>query len=210
MHIDTTDFDRTMRKYLTVSTRSLTEAINEKMFFILDRAQKETPLGDRAKIEAELGATTTERLGKTGKVRRKISYRPTKLVYKLVNRKTPGLTQTETAEAAKKLIAARLRAVGSLRAGWSAALRKFGMVTGRFGGQAGLPRVKRGSEARPATDGLKAQAEAVYNLLQRGEGGSLGIDSRVETALSSAFASEARSMESYLERKLGADWRAKV
>lgn len=210
MHIDTTDFDRTLRKYLTVSTRSLTEALNDKMFFILDRAQKETPLGDRAKIEAELGATTTERIGKTGKVRRKISYRPTKLVYKLVNRKTPGLTQTETAEAAKKLIAARLRAVGSLRAGWSAALRKFGMVTGRFGGQAGLPRVKRGSEARPATDGLKAQAEAVYNLLQRGEGGSLGIDPRVAVALEKSFASEAQSMEGYLERKLGSDWRSKV
>lgn len=210
MTIDSTAFNATLRKYLAVSTRSLTDAINEKMFFILDRAQKQTPIGDRSKIEAELGATTTERVGKSGKIRKKISYTPTKLVYKLVNRKTPGLTRADIEPAAKRLIAARLRAVGSLRAGWSNALRKFGQVTGRFAGSTGLPKVKRGSEARPAKDGLKAQAEAVYNLLQRSDGKTLVIDPRVESALASAFAAEAASMESYIERKLGADWRSKV
>lgn len=210
MTLDTAQFNATLRKYLAVSTRSLTEAINEKMFFILAEAQKETPLADRAKIESELGATTTERIGKSGNVRRKLSYTPTKLVYKLVNRRQPGLSGAETEKAARKLIASRLRAVGSLRAGWSAALKKFGQVTGRFGVSSGLPRVKRGSEASPAKDGVKAQAEAVYNLMQQGAGGSLEIDPRVSMALEKSFASEAQSMEGYLERKLGSDWRSKV
>lgn len=207
-NVPTESFNATLRKYLGMTTRSIAEALNEKMFFILKKAREHTPKADASQIMQQLGATSTERVSKkSGKIRRKISYKPTQLVYKLVNNKTPGLSRTEIGPAVRKFIASRLKAAGSLKSGWNSAVARYGIATGRFSSKEG-PRVRQNSKAIPAKDELRSLAQSEYRYTSQDKEGKFYLDSRVEHALSRAFHEEEQSMKTYIERKIAEGWKA--
>lgn len=202
---DMRKFQEDFRRVAAASSRPLDLVVNSTMWGIADEAKRRTPLADRAKIQFDLGATLqSERVNKKGKTVRRYKYNPTPVAYAIVNwrrRKAgqPPIPRGEMAAAAKKLIVGRLRAVGSLRAGWSRALgilaASFHWSVDRSG-----PRIKQASTATPAKPGWKPEARLEYRLVI--QNGGKQIDPRVATALDGGFQKKGREFVTKLESEL--------
>ena len=209
IRINTDEFIRNLRTYVTLRIKeSLDQIINRKMLFVIRRTRALTPKADRSKISAELGATSTQRVSKkSGKLKWRNKYAPTSLAVGLVQWKRhkagePPLTQAEAKAKAAKLIGSRLKAVGSLKAGWVKALNMFAKALGS-GGDAPDARVRAKGSAMTAKPSWNPTASAEYDLAIVGAGSNqLHIDSRVSAAAAQAFEEETRSMEDYISKKL--------
>lgn len=59
-HIDDKEFQATLKKYLAVTSRTLPEALNQKMFYIVRGAVTRLPKVSKAKIEADVGVSSYE------------------------------------------------------------------------------------------------------------------------------------------------------
>lgn len=202
-------FNAQLREYVRRTQHTLAYAINKKMLFILRRARELTPVANRPQIQQVFNVTQTERIGKkTGKLRRTTDYTGlNSSAYALLfwKRKQKGLSpfQLPAAEreaAAKKLVAGRLRAIGSLKSGWNAALMGFSRAA-RFPAKTEGPRVKQRGSARIAQEGWNPEAVATYSVTEQKDTGEKLIDPRVETAVAQAFREETASMKEYLDRE---------
>ena len=206
-------FDAALKECLLVTQRSISEVFNGKMLSILKTARDRTPMGDRSKIQQELGATSTQRVSKkTGAIKTGVRYAATETVYKILNSQGIRRSRVEIGIAAKKFIGQRLRAVGSLKAGWNDAIRKFqaayGAQTGFFTStKTGGPKVKQKSIGLPAKDEFHATAVMEYRYLNQDKDGTFYLDPRVEGALQQAFHIEEASMKKHLEEKLAKAWK---
>lgn len=112
------------------------------------------------------------------------------------------LTPNVPAENIKRFISNRLRAIGTARSGWKAALGKLAaavhsMPTGESHGVA----VKQTGQAIPAVEGWNPIAEAHYRITVASRDNP-HIDPRTEAALEKAFAMEMIDMEAFLAREL--------
>src|SRR5688500_8951565 len=122
MTFDQREFDATLQKYLTVTKRSIPEALNRSALDIAISAYRLTVRASRAAIEA-LGVTY-QTTGKRGQAlrRRKNIYDTggrARAIYISRLRKSGRLsTATDVSAGVRKMLASRLRAVGSLAAGW--------------------------------------------------------------------------------------------
>src|SRR5690242_17020606 len=58
--VDDREFQETLRKYLAVSSRTLPQALNEKMFFIVRGAVRGLPSVEKSKIEEDMGLSGHE------------------------------------------------------------------------------------------------------------------------------------------------------
>jgi hypothetical protein len=146
---------------------------------------------------------------KTGKFKQGRAVIGGPLIARIINKKRrqagqPGLEGPEMQRAEQKFLNARLRAIGSLRAGWVAAIRKLAAAAKQAFAIERTPRVKSSGRARPAVEGWDPVAELEYNLAIRKKE-ALQIDPRVETALAAAFQTELASMETHILKRLQRD-----
>ena len=204
--VDQKEFQTTLRTLAANTSHSLDVFLNSRAFSVVKEARAQTPIADRQKIMTELGATlVSQKTDKKGRIRRKHSYKPTKVVYAILNarqrrNRMPPYPKSEIAMYAEKLIAGRLRAIGTLRSGWTRALailagKIFASVEG------GGPRVRQPSTVVPAKPGWSPFVEIQYRETVS-NGLTKQIDPRVVSALEGGFAKEQGEMLSHLEQKM--------
>ncbi len=214
--MDTPAFTAALRQYATLTKKALPAIFNQKLFHILLHARAATPEADRSKIQATFGVTQSPKVTKKGKqiLRKGKIIRVTdyseigRNVYRILQWKLKqrGLAPHKgrvPAGEAEKFIARRLRSIGTMKSGWTAAIAKLGSVVNQHAPASG-PRVKQKSLAKPAQESWSPVAEASYQLQVHKGQRSLGIDPRVVAALQSGFSAEARSTVDHLAEKLQA------
>ncbi len=205
LHIDQSEFQRTLIEYMGRTKRTIAEVINRKAFDIVLAAFQATPRADRGAVMAAIGASlVSERVNRKGKTVRRYAYGPDRNLINLVqanraSRGQPPLTQAEALAKGK----GRLRAVGSLAAGWLIPMRKLAASFGLRSTETG-PRVKQKGGATPAKSGWDPVAEWTYTLTENKPSGQQ-IDPRVVTALQAGFDFATKDMQVYLARKMQED-----
>lgn len=184
-------------RYLAASKRELSEAINYKAYFIIQRAMRHTKKADKKEIRAFIrGPEGQEMIGKMFGLRR--------------FKKNPPATR---AEATKQIISARVRSVAYLAAGWAKALAVFGReakASRRLKGVSARGGLKSHSKAKPARPGTNPSATwanpAGYKNRVKKPGQKYTQDEAMrkfgEPIYQAAFRAEVRSMAKYVERKM--------
>lgn len=205
LKFDQREFQTTLRRLAGMSSRALPVFLNSTAKDVAEHARAMTPAADRAKIQAELGATLiSQKVDKKGRTRRRYGYSPTKLVYALVNARrrragNPPVVGSEMERESKKLIATRLRSIGLMKAGWNAIIGKLAFAAKAAYQRVG-PNVKARGEARVARDGFNPSVEMTYKVIADGAGKQ--IDPRVIAAAGAAFAKKQGEMVRRLEDKM--------
>jgi hypothetical protein len=208
--VDMSEFDATLKKYLSITPQVIPKALNNKALRVALAAYRATVRASRSAIEA-LGVTSTT-VGKRGQAlrRRKNTYDTTgraRAIYIAKLRREGRLsTAADVNKGVRKMLASRLRAVGSLAAGWIGCIRAFIRATRESADTSG-PRVKQRGIGLPAKEGWNAKAELIYGLTVDSRTNP-HVDPRVETALVQAFNAETADMKEYIERKIGKAWEA--
>lgn len=225
------EFQGLLRKYMAHSERDLPEALNTKMFYIARGAARGTPIGDRDKIESELGVVgykieytkrsspvTTDFIGPI-KAQMKVISRKKRvsnaviaggaIIYKIINARKrragkKGLSGADMRLAAEHVIRDRFRAVGTLKAGWWGAIRALGSAIGAANYvEVGMNRVKGPGTASIAKQGWDPSVSIEYNVNSFSQPGhSQYIDEHVKDALAAAYDAEAASMADYIIKKM--------
>lgn len=199
------EFTATMRKLIALSSRGETEFVNSRMGHVIKAARDATPIATRGQIQQELGAELVkQRKSNKGKLKRSYRFSPTPVVYAIVNAHQRKLgrrawPRSEIKRVAEKFIAQRLRAVGSLRAGWTRALAIFGRAIKQPFSSEGpaVKKTSRGLIAKPPVN----QAEVEYRMtVDHGLGRH--VDDRVVRALEIGFSKENVEMNMQLEKKM--------
>lgn len=219
--VDTREFDRALKEYLLVTSRELSDALNTKALFIARGALAETPRAQRGAIE-KLGLRTVSvriRTTSSGKVRQVRKFALTEgdaIRNYLAARKRSGRAvsgrsfsdREALAKAARKWIAAKLRAIGFLASGWVPAIRKLTPLVGEAYQRPAnvVSRPSNLGQCTPAKPGFNPFVEIENSstlgvktkdlaLAQRGH--SLAI-----AALQRALAVETASMADYIAQKM--------
>jgi hypothetical protein len=182
VQIDTTQFQAALHQYIMLSRRGLAEIVNKQAGKALWRAYRRTPAASRESIRSLRDDEHRWPRVARGYLRLKGWPAPP--------------TMLEFTARLKSLAKARLRAVGTLRAGWLGALEAFGR---------GLHLRRKaqhlGSGER-AIATLNPTAVATYKVLVRGS-----IDPRVAQAMQAGLDYAASDMLVYVEDKLRKAWR---
>jgi hypothetical protein len=205
--LDQSEFTDTLKRVADLSGRKLGDFLTSRLYHISKEARDQTPIASRTSITSYLGATLSrQKLAKNGKVRRTYAYHPTPVVYAIINarRRMAGLDPLERgqmASAAKKFIASKLRAVGSLRNGWSRGIGILAKAVREPFTKEGPP-IKLPSDASPAKQGFRLSAMINYRVTVPKNGGGREVDPRVMRALESGFAKENREMIKHLDAKM--------
>ena len=207
------EFNAALRDYMLVCQRELSDILNRKLLFIVQRAWKLTPMANRQTIEGALSVVSYKisMSRKTGKFKRGQAMTAGMNASRIVNARRaavglPGLHGGELSRASRKLISRRLSAVGALRRGWSGAIRKLASAVHTSAESPPGPRVKQPGTSRPAKPGWNPIAEAEYDLTLGRTG--LGnqpvgeIDPRVVNALQQSLDAETASMREYIALKM--------
>jgi hypothetical protein len=159
--------------------------------------QGPNPYGKKLKSAKQQGRATAAKFGGGA------------LVYKIINSRRkyagkPGLRGAAMLEAARKLFAARLRSVGTLKAGWWGALKALGRAVGQPNElkEHQMSRIRAPSTATIAKPGFNPSVSVEYNLQAKDEHYQRGIEKRAVETFSGSWFSEMRSTIKYLEDKL--------
>ncbi len=212
--IDTRQMQAALAQVLERTRHSAAYVINKKLFYIAKRAYDATPIAKRQSILETFNISQRERTVKKGKhagrIRRTTNYAGlNRSAFAIMNwhrkkKGKPTLRGVEALNAARRMVAFRLRAVGSLRSGWVGAivrLRNF-LKENVFLDVATT--VKRKGTAIPARETVNPVAEVRYRLAIRKAGGEK-IDPRVIAALQNAFNAEAADTWRHLTGALQAE-----
>ena len=134
-------FDAALKDYITVSRRTVPEVINRKAYFIARKSLWFTVKADAPEIRSRLNRTITiERTTASG--RTELSHGPFGAILidsRLGKKGQPGLYGAAMREALAKLIAARVRSVAFLKAGWLPAIRILDSIVNDKEGAAPFP-----------------------------------------------------------------------
>jgi len=218
---DQSGFDQALQGYLKVTSRTLQQVLNTKLYYIARRAIWNTRKADTSSITQQLGSiVTVSRLNRNGKtVRKRVSQLvPSSrvnapLAALIINARRakaglPGLYGKQMERAVKSLLGARMRSVAFIKSGFVPGVR----ILEPFADRAGAPASDSSARifgrpkgtATPAPSGYKIQAELVNLASAHGDKkgalvryGSEGLDK--------AFQDEAASMIEYIERKMKPD-----
>jgi hypothetical protein len=211
------EFQKTLEQYLSVTSRELSEALNAKLFYIAAGAAKKTPKATREQIEQELGVVGYRlEFGKRGKIlassKRRKSINAitdsTSILYLIINRRLgragkKGAYGASMRLAVADLLAKRFRSVGTLKAGWTHAIRRLGAALGyTFQNEGASASVRGRSTATVARPGWTPECSLEYNVNSYDQAHRPHISRDVQRALSAAFQDELRSMQQYIIGKL--------
>jgi hypothetical protein len=215
--LDTSEFDRTVRKYMELSKRDWAQVLNTKAFFIARRATLETKKADPKEIRAlreRAAIGTGTRYNKSGKARKvtirdDLSTSRAARILQAARRDAgqPAIPRAELAGAVRRFIARRLSSVAYLRSGWIPAIK----ILEPLSDVRGSPRADKGAKqfgrpkggAKPAR-GLWRTAVEIFNAAVTRKKGDEGLRKYGQDGLQLAFNHELRSMKDYVERKLTA------
>jgi hypothetical protein len=194
IQLDTRGFNAVLQEYQRSNRRTWPEICNAKALDVNFRALKETPKADKESIRALESKPWWPRY-----IRKRLKG---KTVDNKRNRKSSklghGATGSFAAEYSRKVIAARLRSVAFLKAGWLPGIRRLSMIVkDRFGaatiGGAKQYGVEKGA-AIPAVSGDNPTATIINS--------AIGIDKMGVDALQRAVDGAAADMGEYIARKL--------
>lgn len=196
-----------MKEALAWTSRTIPEFLNRGMLDIVNEAYKRTPVASESAIQKSLGASViSTRTNSKGRIIRRYSYKPTRLVYLLVNSRRrkaglKGLTGGDMEKAAKKLIQGSLRARYSLKSGWVNPIKDLIHATGQPISIPNARPVKGKGYVKLAKPGWEPVVEVTYNLSVKKRGNSI-IEPRVEIALNQAYQAKTADWIRYVEGKL--------
>jgi hypothetical protein len=165
------DFQETIRQYLILQKKELSEALNKKALDVTIKAIRHTKRADKEAIRRYL---------ETNRIK-----------YKLVSKK--GVPRDETGIKAKRLLSAKLRSAGYIRAGWYKAAQALG---GRGGKVRPKGLAARGSGKKATTRDLTARIINEAN----------GASSVGKPALALAMREAQADMMKYIHRKMQESW----
>jgi hypothetical protein len=205
--VDTKAFDKALDEYMQFTKRSVAEVINAKCWFIARNAILMTEKTPVSRIDSELSAPSRE-------------YAPAPLAAIIINSRQKkkgekGLTGRKMANAVRKMIAARHRAVNFLRSGWLPAVRILEQAVKR--GDINFSKryapkkdstVKQYGTDKGTAIWAKPNYERVYGQIENAvQGGRLAnktarVHTILTTGLQKAINAEIASMRTYVERKM--------
>lgn len=223
--VNEAEFQAVFRKYLAVTPRELSQAINQKMFYISRGASRLSPEADKSAIERELGVAghrvmtrkTTTKHGWAGSVRINKKTGKAKIERVMDDRVAwgamivnarrgragkKGLYGSKMRSAISKMIGKRVRSVGTVQAGWINAIRVFGKAAGESSYSDNIRRLKGGTSTTVAKPGWNPEASIGYNVNSYTQQHQQYIDRLTSAALARAYADEMKSMEKYIIDKL--------
>lgn len=206
------EFQRLLREHLAKTRRSLPVALNSRMLNIVAKASRGTPKVERSTIEQELGVTGyAPNFGKRGQplkrgrnMAKNAQTKAGALVYLIIQAARrragrKGLYGPAMKAAVTKLLVKRFRSVGTLKAGWTGAIRTLGKAVGQsFRNEGASASVKGKSVARIARDGFNPSVSVEYVTNSFDKNHQAYIDQRITAALDAAFASEQKELETHL------------
>jgi len=211
---DQSEFDAALKDYIAVSRHTAAEIINRKAFFIARKALWFTVKSDPGEIRSRLNRSiTVERTTASG--RTELSTGPFGAILinsRLGKKGEPGLSGPAMREALVRLIAARVRSVAFLKAGWLPAIRILDRIVNDKEGAAPFPpeanrmawSPKQIGDAVPAKPGDLPFATIVNAAIaEHDKKGALQIYG--SRALDTAFYDEAASMTEETARRLQKD-----
>lgn len=217
MKVNVPEFQRLLREHLARTSRSLPVALNSRALAIVAKASKETPRTERERIEQELGVVGYRLVA----TKRGYSYAQSKrrkvanavlaggaLVYRIINARLgrtgkKGLYGSKMREAARNLLVKRFRSVGTLKAGWTGAIRTLGKVLGlSFQNEGAAGRVQGRSTVKVATEGWSPSVRIEYVTNSFDAQHQAYIDARVEAAVGKGFEAEAKELREHLRKAI--------
>lgn len=207
VQIDTREFDRALKQYLAVTSKTLPEAINHKAGNVAAKAYTETAKADRQKIAADLGAYYGQVMGKRGKLLKGNRILAPTDKDKLARARALFVAQLRrlgkldsTAGITEKLplwIKRKVGSAGFLAAGWVPAIRT---LLGRLGVPLrGGQSAKNYGRAIRAKDSLDPFAVIENNNTPKENKQS--AERVMARGLKKAFDLETADMETYLAKK---------
>jgi hypothetical protein len=213
---NTEEFTAGLRKYAAQSEKALPRVMNQKMFYIGANAARLTPKTTRAQIEQEMNVVGYNlEIGKRGKAlnRRRQGGAKNAIyggnrMFRIINARMgrankKGLYGPAMKAAADKFLANRFRSVGTLKAGWTHALRKLGSVLGfTFQNEGASKTVMGKSSAVIARDGWNPTASITYNTNSFSADHRAYIDRRIFQALSKSYQRELQFMAKDVKKVL--------
>ncbi len=234
------EFRSAMAEYSRHVPRELAHALNWKTLVIAKDAMTGTPKADRARIEYQMGVggyqTKVVKQGKNkGKIRRTnfptwfAHPRALSIVLGRHKRKVvqigpkglggrirvglrTGLEFREAMEKARKMVMAKIRAIGSAKAGWNLPIRQMAAAVKReqFVPSERRSKVKLEGYGKPSSPSQwKKYTEVSYDVLNKTQGHQIGAGTqgaaypKVHAALNSALQKEAQRTLEYIARTQG-------
>jgi hypothetical protein len=212
IHFDTKEFDQAIRQYAAQSRRDFAEICNAKAKDLAFESLRLTHRADANRMRQELSSSVAQKIvisHKTGRTKggAMVTYHYDEsgresLAARLVNWRRakagePMLWGTKLEEAARRLVAARVRSVSFVRSGWLPAIRRLGGAGGQGARQVGVPK----GYAVPAQPGV-SPVSAIVNTALSSEGAGSRLAALAEAGLRLAYAAVTRDMQAYMERKL--------
>jgi len=190
--IDSTMFSGVFKNYLNASKRTLAEGINAKSYFIIKKAIRLTRVANKKEMRSWVRSSEGQNWIGSLFGRKLIKYE---------NRKA----------ATKKIISARVRSMGYLRAGWAKAYRVFGKATKSSRRYKGVMiKGKPKGDATAAREGLSPSAtfsnatgyrtSKRYSYQKHSQ--SDALKKFGQPAFERAIKNEMRSIARYLEKKM--------
>lgn len=208
------EFQALLREHLAKTSRTLPVALNSRMFNIVAKASKNTPKTERSTIEQELGVVGYAlKFTKKGKYSRAQSSKRradaavtngTSIIHLIINARRgragrPGLYGSAMKEAITKFLQRRFRSVGTLKAGWTGALRMLGKSLGlSFRNEGASASVKGKSTVAVARQGFTPSVRLEYVTNSFDKQHRPYIDDRLLQAVDAAFRSETQEIKNHL------------
>ena len=184
LEIDTTEFNRTLSKYMKVSKRTLPQIVHQKAYWVTVGAIQYTKQADKKHIRAWISnwKESAPTIIKTYKLRK--HFNPKEYIAKF-----------------KKY---RIRSVGYLQAGFIMALKLFGTITGNKTTVKGAGKQKgrlKGAAIAAKRDSINPQA-TIINKTGHKASQANALRKYGWPALQISFRKETASMKRYIEKKM--------
>ena len=196
VNVDTREFDRTFKQYMSYSKRSFAEACNQHAYYIARDAVLLTTGADKNVIRAKMEGPSA-------------SYPSAPLVAILVNSQLgkqgkKGLTGAKMTQAMERFIKKTQSHVNFVKSGWLPAIKILASVVPKKGGS----KIPRGTDkagrnfggATKATEATFSPIAWIWNSISPTRNKST-VQKIVEEGAQKAMKMETNSMKIYIERK---------
>lgn len=197
IQVDTTEFDKKLKEYMKYSKRELSEAINQKAYYIARNAVGVTKAATKEEIKSDLEAAS-----------RKFPRAPVAAILVNKERATKGLKGlygSQMSAAIERFIRIRQAHRNFLRSGWIPAIRKLeALVPKRNGAKIPAATERAGRSyyggAKPARPSLNPLAEIWNSVFAKHNTDK--VRNYLQQGAQKAIDLETASMEKYIRSKL--------
>jgi len=219
-HIDVRAFNEMLDEYKKVSSRSLTEILNNKAYYIAVNALNYTKKANIEDIRKDMGRiVTTGVINKRGKaVNRKVyeaslnrSNKTVPLAALIVNAKLrkegqPPVFGEELNDAMRKLYASRVRSISFVRASWIPAIKRLSALVKKSGPTRPDTTAKKyGQDKGGCQPALVTGSTVKASIWSDIHKTAARISKNLQEGLRIAYQKETMSMAGYIKNKMDKD-----